>query len=108
MGTGQANALVLNQINKISKNAQAAIKVANSIIGAVFGGSSARGPIAIAGITGTVNRLPVNTAVVGVIGNKKIFFSKESRFLTSIWPILPTKWAQTGPLGGSRAQNLGF
>ena len=70
--TGQANALVLNQINKISKNAQAAIKVANSIIGAVFGGSSARGPIAIAGITGTVNRLPVNTAVVGVIGNKKV------------------------------------
>jgi hypothetical protein len=70
--TGQANALVLNQINKISKNAQAAIKVANSIIGAVFGGSSARGPVAIAGVIGTVNRLPVNNAVVGVIGDKKV------------------------------------
>jgi hypothetical protein len=70
--TGQANALVLNQINKISKNAQVAIKVANSIIGAVFGGSSARGPVAIAGIIGTVNRLPVTTAVAGVIGDKKV------------------------------------
>jgi hypothetical protein len=70
--TGQANALVLNQINKISKNAQVAIKVANSIIGAVFGGSSARGPIAIAGVIATVNRLPVTTAVAGVIGDKKV------------------------------------
>ena len=69
---GQANALVLNQINKLSKNAQVAIKVANSIIGAVFGGSSARGPIAIAGVIATVNRLPVTTAVAGVIGDKKV------------------------------------
>jgi hypothetical protein len=69
---GQANAVVLNQINKLSKNAQVAIKVANSIIGAVFGGSSARGPIAIAGIVGTVNRLPVTNAIAGVIGDKKV------------------------------------
>jgi hypothetical protein len=69
---GQANAFVQNQINKISKNAQVAIKVANSIIGAVFGGSSARGPVNIAGVVGTVNRQPVTTAVAGVIGDKKV------------------------------------
>jgi hypothetical protein len=69
---GQANAFVQNQINKISKNAQVAIKVANSIIGAVFGGSSARGPVSIAGVIGTVNRQPVTTAVAGVIGDKKV------------------------------------
>jgi hypothetical protein len=69
---GQANAFVQNQINKISKNAQVAIKVATSIVGAVFGGSSARGPIAIAGIVGTVNRLPVTNAIAGVIGDKKV------------------------------------
>jgi hypothetical protein len=69
---GQANAVVLNQINKLSKNAQVAIKVANSIIGAVFGRASARGPVAIAGIIATVNRLPVTTAVAGVIGDKKV------------------------------------
>lgn len=69
---GQANALVQNQINKISKNAQLAIKVANSIVGAVFGGASARGPVAIAGVTGTVNRQPVTAAVANVIGDKKV------------------------------------
>ena len=41
-------------------------------MGAVFGGSSARGPIAIAGIVGTVNRLPVTNAIAGVIGDKKV------------------------------------
>ena len=35
-------------------------------------------------------------------------FLKKSRFLTLKWPILPTKWAQTGPIWGHGGLSLGF
>lgn len=67
---GQGNAAIVNQINKVFKNSQFA-----SVLGATvsnFIGGAGRRAVNIAGITDTVNRAPVNTAVTGVIGNKKV------------------------------------
>lgn len=67
---GQANAAIVNQISKVFKNSQFA-SILGQAVGSFIGGASQR-PVNIAGITNTVNRVPVNTAVVGVIGNAKV------------------------------------
>jgi hypothetical protein len=66
---GQANQLVVNQINALAKNAQQAISVVTNKLGlGNFGGIIA----AIAGVTQTVSRNVVNSAVVNVIDNPKV------------------------------------
>jgi hypothetical protein len=67
--SGQANQQVVNQINALAKNAQQAISVVTSKLGlGNFGGIIA----AIAGVTQTVSRNVVNSAVVNVIDNPKV------------------------------------
>jgi len=67
--SGQANQQVVNQINALSKNAQQAISVVTSKLGlGNFGGIIA----AITGVTQTVSRNVVNSAVVNVIDNPKV------------------------------------
>jgi hypothetical protein len=67
--SGQANQLVVNQINALAKNAQQAISVVTNKLGlGNFGGIIA----AIAGVTQTVSRNVVNSAVVNVIDNPKV------------------------------------
>jgi hypothetical protein len=67
--SGQANQLVVNQINALAKNAQQAISAVTNKLGlGNFGGIIA----AIAGVTQTVSRNTVNSAVVDVINNPKV------------------------------------
>jgi hypothetical protein len=66
---GQANQQIVTQINNLSKNAQQAISLVTSRLGlGNFGGIIA----AITGVTRTVSRNVVNSAVVNVIGNPKV------------------------------------
>jgi hypothetical protein len=66
---GQANQQVVNQINNLAKNAQQAISVVASKLGlGNFGGIIA----AITGVTQTVSRAGINSAVVNVIDNSKV------------------------------------
>jgi hypothetical protein len=66
---GQANQQIVNQINALSKNAQQAISVVTTKLGlGNFGGIIA----AITGVTQTVSRNVVNSAVVNVIDNPKV------------------------------------
>jgi hypothetical protein len=67
---GQANAAVVNQISKVFKNSQFASILGNAVN--IFVGITGQRPVNIAGIIDTVNRIPVNTAVVDVIGNAKV------------------------------------
>jgi hypothetical protein len=67
--SGQANQQVVNQINSLSKNAQQAISVVTNRLGlGNFGGIIA----VITGVTQTVSRNIVNSAVVDVINNPKV------------------------------------
>ena len=66
---GQANQQIVNQINNLSKNAQQAISLVTNKLGlGNFGGIIAL----ISGVTQTVSRNVVNSAVVNVIGNSKV------------------------------------
>ena len=66
---GRANQQIVNQINNLSKNAQQAISVVTNKLGlGNFGGIIA----AITGVTQTVSRNTINSAVVNVIGNPKV------------------------------------
>lgn len=66
---GQANQQIVNQINSLSKNAQQAISVVTNKLGlGNFGGIIA----AITGVTQTVSRNVINSAVVNVIDNPKV------------------------------------
>lgn len=67
---GQANAAIVNQISKIFKNSEFASILSNAVN--IFVGISGQRPVNIAGIIDTVNRAPINTAVVDVIGNAKV------------------------------------
>jgi hypothetical protein len=67
---GQANAAIVNQISKVFKNSEFASILSNAVN--IFVGISGQRPVNIAGIIDTVNRAPINTAVVGVIGNAKV------------------------------------
>jgi hypothetical protein len=67
---GQANAAIVNQISKVFKNSEFASILSNAVN--IFVGISGQRPVNIAGIIDTVNRVPVNAAVVGVIGNAKV------------------------------------
>lgn len=66
---GQANQQIVNQINSVSKNAQQAISIVTNKLGlGNFGGIIA----AITGVTQTVGRNAINSAVVNVIDNPKV------------------------------------
>jgi len=67
---GQANAAIVNQISKVFKNSEFASILSNAVN--IFVGISGQRPVNIAGIIDTVNRAPINTAVIGVIGNAKV------------------------------------
>ena len=67
---GQANAAIVNQISKVFKNTQFASILSNAVN--IFVGITGQRPVNIAGIIDTVNRVPVNAAVAGVIGNAKV------------------------------------
>ena len=67
---GQANAAIVNQISKVFKNSEFASILSNAVN--IFVGIQGQRPVNIAGIIDTVNRAPVNTAVVDVIGNAKV------------------------------------
>lgn len=67
---GQANAAIVNQISKVFKNSQFASILSNAVN--IFVGISGQRPVNIAGIVDTVNRVPINSAVVDVIGNAKV------------------------------------
>jgi hypothetical protein len=67
---GQANAAIVNQISKVFKNSQFASILSNAVN--IFVGITGQRPVNIAGIIDTVNRIPVNAAVVDVIGNAKV------------------------------------
>ena len=67
---GQANAAIVNQISKVFKNSEFASILSNAVN--IFVGISGQRPVNIAGIIDTVNRAPINTAVVDVIGNAKV------------------------------------
>jgi hypothetical protein len=67
---GQANAAIVNQISKVFKNSEFASILSNAVN--IFVGITGQRPVNIAGIIDTVNRIPVNAAVVDVIGNAKV------------------------------------